>query len=152
MSLRYKVKVGRWRTHYMVKAQETVFNQSEPTRHQGSWILIVGTSMMQSIYCHHDLILMSDKRNHSLTCIALLKAEMLKERSSIASQALWIWFPVRNSVPYFSMCSLPALPNIWAIRGPWARPTSSAIIIICLSMGFFLSVYWNIFSDVIRKS
>lgn len=44
-------------------------------------------------------------------------------------------------LPYFSMCSLPALPNIWGAAGAATMPYRLIITSICLSIGLILSMY-----------
>lgn len=48
-----------------------------------------------------------------------------------------------HSIPYFSMCSRPALPNICAVTGPVSKPRLSNITSTCLSIGFVLSSNWK---------
>ena len=56
-------------------------------------------------------------------------------------------------VPYLSMCSLPAPPNIWAAGGAGAKPWSACISSMCLSSGrvrsphFIPSEPFSIFSN-----
>ena len=54
-------------------------------------------------------------------------------------------FHTENNIPYFSMCSFPAFPNICAASGPSANPLNSAIAATCLSNGLLLSWYCKYF-------
>ena len=44
-------------------------------------------------------------------------------------------------LPYLSICSLPAFPNIWAVTGAGTMSCKEAMISTCLSIGLVLSVY-----------
>ena len=41
------------------------------------------------------------------------------------------------------MCSLPALPNIWGVKGPAASPSLLIITSKCLSIGGVRSPYYE---------
>ncbi len=62
------------------------------------------------------------------------------------TECLWFFQPILANcslvVPYFSMCSRPALPNIWGAPGALgSKPRCSTITAKCLSMGTVRSVY-----------
>ena len=61
----------------------------------------------------------------------------------------WWWFfcailaNCSAVVPNFSMCSMPALPNIWGAPGAFAKPRNSTMSLKCLSIGLVRSVYFT---------
>jgi hypothetical protein len=60
------------------------------------------------------------------------------------TECLWFFHPIFANcsavVPYFSMCSRPALPKNCGAGGAFAKPRFSIIAWACLSMGLTRSV------------
>jgi len=60
--------------------------------------------------------------------------------SGLFTECLWFFQAIcakcSRLVPYFSMCSRPAPPNICAVMGAASMPNCSAMTITCFSFGF----------------
>lgn len=82
------------------------------------------------------------------SCIWQCKDLKVPQALSLAKgSAATIWSTPDHllwELPYFSICSRPALPNIWAATGPVSNPLLSNITSTCLSIGFVLSSNWNL--------
>ena len=63
------------------------------------------------------------------------------------TECLWFLWPILANcsavVPYFSMCSRPALPKNCGAAGAAAKPRSATMSSNCLSMGLVRSVYFT---------
>ena len=80
-------------------------------------------------------------RLHDLRRIVKLNNSLLKEVSHFLLSLLFFYISFIS--PYFFMCSLPALPNIWGVKGAAASPSLLIITSTCLSIGGVRSLYYE---------